>query len=139
MENFTQDLAVGKRGEALVKQALAARKHCVEDLSNIAEYQRKDIDMRLTKNGVSVTVEVKNDLRSNTTNNVFVETYNSNNISRNGAGWLNYCEADYLCFVQEEKHLAHIVNRCELIRQIWGGAYRLSNSPFSQGYIVPIG
>lgn len=37
-ENFINDLAIGKRGEALVAAALTARGHKVEDLSGIYEY-----------------------------------------------------------------------------------------------------
>lgn len=71
----------------------------MEDLTDIYEYRLKDIDFRLTKNGLTVTLEVKNDIRSNSTGNVFVETYNRNNVKRGGAGWACYCDADYLCFV----------------------------------------
>lgn len=99
-ENFNNDLAIGKRGEKLVIAALANRGHKIEDLSDNREYQRKDIDFRISNTeGVSITLEVKNDIRSNQTGNVFIETYNRNNVSRGGDGWLCYCEADYLCFI----------------------------------------
>ena len=136
---FYDDLAIGKRGEELMKAAFLTRGHKVEDLSGMPEYQRKDIDMRLTKGGVSITLEVKNDIKSNSTGNVFIETYNRNNVKRGGDGWICYCEADYLCFVQEFWQQAHIVNREELIKQCWGGKYRKVSSPFSEGFIVPIG
>ena len=136
---FYDDLAIGKRGEKLVKDAIAARGHKVEDLSDIQEYQDLDIDMRLTdKKGVSITMEVKNDIKSNYTGNVFIETYNRNNIKRGGDGWIQYCEADYLCFVQEDKREAHIVRRDELIKHCWNNDYRQSNSDFSRGYLVPV-
>lgn len=135
---FDDDLTIGKRGEKLVTSALAARGHVIEDLSNNRDYQQKDIDMRLTKNGTSITLEVKNDVKSNYTGNVFIETYNQNNKSRGGDGWICYCEADYLCFVQENHNIAHIVSRSELIKNCWDGKYRMSRSSFSQGYIVPI-
>lgn len=136
---FYNDLEVGKRGEKAVAAALLKRGHTVEDLSGCREYQQKDIDFRLTKNDITITLEVKNDIRSNTTGNVFVETLNRNNLSRNYDGWFCYCEADYLCFVQELWQEAHIVSREELIKAIWGGKYRKVSSPFSEGYIVPIG
>ena len=136
---FYDDLEVGKRGERLMKAAFLKRGHQVEDLSENREYQKKDIDMRLTKGGVSITLEVKNDIKSNSTGNVFIEIYNANNISRNGEGWLCYCEADYLCFVQEFWNKAHIVNREELIRHIWAGEYRKVKTAFSEGFIVPVG
>lgn len=97
---FNSDLVIGKRGEMLVAAAFAARGHSVEDLTECREYQLKDIDFRLTdKAGVSITLEVKNDIKSNSTGNVFIETYNRNNVSRGGDGWFCYCDADYLCFV----------------------------------------
>ena len=135
---FMNDLATGKRGEALVINALAARGHSIEDLSESREYQQKDIDMRLTKNGVSITLEVKNDQKSNYTGNVFVETYNRNNVSRGGDGWICYCDADYLCFVQEQQRQAHIVRRDELIKNCWDGKYRKACGVDAVGYIVPI-
>lgn len=96
---FEEQLTLGKKGEALVKAALAARGHIILDVSNMPEWQQKDIDFVISKNGVSITLEIKNDIRSNQTGNVFVEIYNRNNRSRGGDGWLCYCEADYLCFV----------------------------------------
>ena len=136
---FQDDLSIGKRGEKLVAAALLKRGHTITDVSDDAAYQRKDIDMMLCKNGLAVSLEVKNDIKSNTTGNVFIETYNQNNVSRNGDGWFCYCEADYLCFVQEFWQEAHIVSRDELIKAIWSGKYRKVSSPFSDGYIVPIG
>lgn len=138
VNDFETMNAIGKQGEALVMNALRVRGCQVEDLSLSREYQAKDIDSRVSKNGVSITLEIKNDVRSNYTGNVFIETYNVNNKRRNGSGWVNYCEADYLCFVQEEKKIAHIVARVELIKNCWSGLYREVNSPFSRGYIVPI-
>jgi len=33
-------------------------------------------------------MEVKNDIKSNYTGNVFIETYNRNNVKRGGDGWI---------------------------------------------------
>ena len=38
MTEFLEQLSVGKRGETLVKNALAARGHSIEDLSGSREY-----------------------------------------------------------------------------------------------------
>lgn len=99
MSEFENSLSVGKQGESLFTAALMKRGHSVEDLSNIREYQLKDIDFRISKNNQTTTVEVKNDKASEYTGNVFVEISNRNNRSRNGEGWANYCEADYIAFV----------------------------------------
>lgn len=137
--NFNTTNAIGKRGERLVAAAFAAKGHKVEDLSGIYEYQLKDTDMRLTdEKGTTITLEVKNDIKSNYTGNVFIETYNTNNVKRGGQGWFSYCEADYLCFVQEEYGVAHIVDRVELVKNCWNGYYKQKYSQFSRGYIVPI-
>lgn len=97
--DFNKDLKDGLRGEKLFMDAMAARRHNVEDLRNIYEYRQKDIDFRISKNGVEVLVEVKNDIKSNYTNNVYIELTNNNNKSRNFEGWFCYCEADYIAFV----------------------------------------
>ena len=139
MSEFEHDLAVGKCGEEKVSSALAAKGHKIQDLSSCREYQEKDLHMLITnKRGETAFIEIKNDVRSNYTGNVFVEYYADNNISRNGQGWFYYCEADFLCFVQETKHVAHIVSREELIRKCNSGAYRTASSQFSRGYIIPI-
>ena len=84
----------------MVYSALAAKGHKIQDLSSCREYQEKDIDMLITnKRGETAYIEIKSDVRSNYTGNIFIECYNNNNISRNGKGWLYYCEADFLCFV----------------------------------------
>lgn len=88
-------LSAGRRGEMLVEHALAARYYWVEDKTNDYDYRQKDIDFIVD----GTTIEVKNDLKSNYTNNVFVELQNNNNTKRNLKGWITYCEADYLCFV----------------------------------------
>lgn len=84
----------------MVYSALAAKGHKIQDLSSCREYQEKDIDMLITnKRGETAFIEIKNDVRSNYTGNVFIEYYSANNVSRNGQGWFYYCEADFLCFV----------------------------------------
>ena len=135
---FQTDLTIGKQGEEMVMSALLKRGHMVVDVSDNAEYRKKDIDIIISKNGKSATIEIKNDLRSNQTGNVYVELTNENNISRYGEGWFCYCDADYLCFVQAEKKQAHIVFRDELVRNCWNNKYRKANSRDTSGYIVPI-
>ena len=135
---FNDDLAIGKRGEQKVMSALDKRGHSVTDVSDKLEYQLKDIDIIISKNGDSATLEIKNDLASCRTGNVFVEIRNTSNVKRGGDGWINYTEADYLCFVQEEKKIAHIVSRDELIRKCWNNEYRTANGFNTVGYIVPI-
>lgn len=138
MSEFEESLTAGKSGESLFAAALMKRGHNVVDLSDIREYQLKDIDFLITKNNQSVYVEVKNDKASEYTGNVFVEISNRNNRSRNGEGWANYCEADYIAFIQEQSKVAHIVEREELIKNCWRGYYRKASGADAVGYLVPI-
>ena len=129
---WLQSLAAGRRGELMVEKALAARLYWVEDKTNDTEYRSRDIDFIVD----GTTIEVKNDLKSNYTKNIFVELENSNNIKRGGRGWYWYCEADYMAFVQERYGLAHFVKREELYRI--AAAYPIKESDDTRGHIVPI-
>ena len=79
-------------------------------------------------------------MKSETTGNIFVETFAASNISRNYDGWYYYCEADYLAFVQETKRVAHIVSRADLITFVESKKFRQigGNGGESAGYIIPL-
>lgn len=83
-----------------MRAALLQKRFVVQDVSDNEAYQRADIDFLILKNGKVASLEVKNDIRSNQTNNIFVEETNYNNFARNYAGWLYYSKADYFCFLQ---------------------------------------
>lgn len=138
MSNFKNDLATGKRGEELVAAALKSRGHNVVDVSDNITYQSKDIDFLLSNKTQSTTLEVKNDIRSVETGNVFIETHNINNYSRGGCGWYYYCEAEYLAFVQEKLNKAHIVSRNDIIDIVNSGTVPLRHSSETYGYCIPI-
>jgi hypothetical protein len=108
-------------------------------LSDSWEYRRKDIDLLLeNQQQQTTTLEIKNDQRSESTGNLFIETYNSNNQSHSYKGWFFYCEAEFLCFLQENKRTAHIVSFTELKKNIAANAYRTANSYNASGYLVPL-
>ena len=139
MENFEKDLARGKAGEALVAAALAARGHTVKDLSDDWNYRRIDIDFMLTSPSGSVaTLEVKTDDASERTGNIFIEYSNIHNKSHNYGGWYSYCEADYLAFVQQNRHKCHIVSRYDLINNIENNNYRTAATCSSCGFLMPV-
>ena len=136
---FYYDLNDGKRGEAIVKKALEARTHTVIDMSDNAEYRFMDIDFCLSnRKGQQTTLEVKNDLKSESTGNVFVEYQNDNTQSHSYKGWFFYCRAEYICFVQETAHKAHIVLMEELKDDIKANKYRTRRGQNAMGYLVPI-
>lgn len=124
----------------MLAAALAARGHTVIDQSANPAYQRIDVDFTVLRDGKETTLEVKNDLRSETTGNVFIETYCRSNVSRTGDGWYYYCQADYLAFVQEERRIAHIITRNDLIALVNTGNYskRTNSNGSTIGYIIPV-
>lgn len=137
--DFYLDLSDGKRGEKLVSDALTARGHTVIDLSDDAAARYDDIDMRLyDKSGNTTTLEVKNDIRSNSSGNVFIEYENGNNKSHNYKGWYCYTKARYLAFVQEAHKVAHIVSIDELKQNIKQNSYRTARSNNAAGFLMPV-
>lgn len=140
MTDFYTDLKTGKEGELLFAATMAARGHTVIDVSDDQSYRNKDIDFVLTNETGSTTVEVKNDFRSNSTGNVFIETFCAENVNRCGTGWYYYCEADYLAFVQEVKKKIQIVSRYDLVQLIDRNSYRVVSKfdGTSAGYLVPL-
>lgn len=99
-DNFYESKLEGKRGEALVAAALRAKGHEITDLSSDMEARYNDIDLLLSKNGNTTTLEIKNELKSEITGNVFLETFNIHNDGHNCHGWFQYSQADYVCFLQ---------------------------------------
>lgn len=136
---FNNDLKRGKIGENKIALALSNRGHMVVDVSDIYEYQRKDIDFKLTdKSGNTTTLEVKTDEASERTGNVFIEYFNKNNISRKYKGWYHYCEAVYMAFVQPNRNKAYIVSRYDLYNSIANKDYRTASSYDACGFLVPL-
>lgn len=139
MDNFYSDLNRGKVGEALAAKALVARGHKVIDVSDNWDYRRKDIDFVLTnKQGQTTTLEVKTDAASENTGNVFIEYGNINNKTHNYLGWLMYCEAEYIGFVQPHNKKAMIVSFDELKQNIKENSYRSASSYNATGFLMPI-
>lgn len=138
MANFINDLQRGRKGEQMVAAALERKGHTIKDVSMDVAYQYKDIDFLLTKNGKHTTLEVKNDIRSNDTGNVFIEMFNYNNVVRKYKGWFFYCEASYICFLQKDYGKGHIIHHDDMISLVESGKYRQVSSEDTRGFIVPI-
>lgn len=93
---FYEDVSFGRVGEKEVAKQLSQHGWSVNDVTRVTEYQKKDIDLIITKENKQFTVEVKRDRYIGHTNNISLEFANSNNRKRKGEGWLNYTEADLL-------------------------------------------
>lgn len=106
LNDFGVCLEVGKKGETAVKNTLTARKWNVEDVSKQTEYQQKDIDLIVwqTEND-SRTIEIKYDSRIADTGNMFVEYCSNSRTER--AGWLSYCKAEYIFYVDARNNLSY--------------------------------
>lgn len=139
MGEFETDLKRGKQGETAIAATLAARGNILTDVSGEYEYQRKDIDFIVSNGDKQTTLEVKTDYKSEITGNLFIETYNTANESRNGNGWYTYCQAQYMAFVQLNKRQAHIIAFDEMKSLIDGNKYRVANTYNTSGYLLPIG
>lgn len=138
MEDFYKDLAVGKRGEKIVAAALAARGHKITDLSNDLAARAKDIDLLLDNGKQQTTLEIKNDVASERTGNLFIETYNIHNQSHSNKGWFFYSEAAFLCFLQEQSKAAHIVSFDDVRQAIETNQYREISTASTKGILLPV-
>lgn len=97
MSAFSTQKAKGKKAEEKVKQHLQSRGNRIIDVSEDEEYQKKDIDFIVIKNGQKTTLEVKLDNSFDKTGNIFIEAYSDYGNYRS-PGWIEYCEAKYICF-----------------------------------------
>lgn len=128
-------------GEYEVKKYLRGRGFQVEDVSDNPVYWAKDIDLIATNpsTGRSAAIEIKLDCRISDTGNFFIEFENPR--SKNSKGWLNFCEADFLYYIDSNSLSTYIIKFDELRRFI--ATYKRdlaikSTSDGSIGYIVPL-
>ena len=114
MNSFERMNIQGIRVQELVKQHLAARGHKIIDVSQNKDYQKVDIDFIVAKDGNRTTLEVKKDKSLFTTRNIFIECgfMKGNYYS---AGWLKYCQADYICYYDTSRRRGIIVDRAKLL------------------------
>lgn len=128
-------------GEYEVKKYLRGRGFQVEDVSNNPVYWAKDIDLIATNpsTGRSAAIEIKLDSRIDDTGNFFVEFENPR--SKNSNGWLYFCEADFLYYIDSHTYITYIIKIDELRHFIVEHKSELaikSTYDGSIGYIVPL-
>ena len=130
-----------RSGEAEVKKTLRAAAYIVEDVSDNPLYWKKDIDLLVTnpETGNTAAIEVKNDTRMSKTGNFFIEYANPR--SRGGLGWFEFCEADYLYYVDSHNETCYIIAFAALrdfITKNKANLKKRETADCSKGYIVPI-
>ena len=109
MNYFNLNKGRGKIAETAVKEHLEARGHTIIDVSEDKEYQVKDIDFILDDGNQKTTLEVKLDNSFSSTQNIFIEDYSiKDGVCRRG--WLQYCEAQYICFYDTRNREGIIVD-----------------------------
>lgn len=99
----------GKYGERLFKQIMENRNYSVIDVSDNPDYWYKDIDFIITSptSGLTKTFEVKWDSRINRTGNLYIEL--SNIHSKEGKGWFQFCQADFLVYGDAVAQVFYII------------------------------
>lgn len=138
MADFYNDVYKGKCGERLVIAALQNNNHIVEDVSDDWNYRWVDIDLKVSKNGLTTTLEIKNDIASEITGNFFIEYYNSNNKEHHYKGWYKYTETEWICFLQEKSRIARIVKMEDLRRLVKEGKWKCRRSSNAEGFLIPV-
>ena len=138
---MTELLEPIKPGEYEVKKYLRGRGFQVEDVSDNPAYWAKDIDLIATNpsTGRSAAIEIKLDGRIDDTGNFFIEFENPR--SKNSKGWFNFCEADFLYYIDANSYLTYIIKINELRHFIATHKRDLiikSTYDGSIGYIVPL-
>lgn len=144
IHNFSDDNAIGKRGEEIFRKCLEKWKCNFTDVTDDPEYQEQDIDFivesRKTK-GEFVAVEVKNDQRIADTRNIFFETMS--NVDYSTEGCFKKSKSKLMAIVSESEKKIYFVGTETLRRFVDKNSDYLrfiSRVPGSNscGYLVPI-
>lgn len=114
MNGFDKMNKQGLAVQEIVKAHLESRGNKIIDVSQVKEYQKRDIDFIVSKDGKTTTLEVKKDKSLFRTGNIFIEcgSYRGNYYS---AGWIKYCDADYICYYDTTAAKGLILDRLILL------------------------
>lgn len=110
---FSQNLKEGNIGEAIAAEFLTSVGFSVDDVSSNPDYFYKDIDLIATIDEETITVEVKADAKVSSTGNVCIEVIG--NKAKNKKGWIYYCQATHIFFVDVKNRICYCVRREELL------------------------
>ena len=124
--DFNSTISQGNGGESLLKQYMIKKGFQIIDRSNDPAYQAKDIDFEFSRDGKHwSSVEVKSDYRMAQTGNIVVEVamYRKKGKSK---GWLYYCEADYLCFIDMQSYNFYFFDWEGLQREVLNGRWKFT-------------
>ena len=107
-----------RKGEQLFQQTMQNRNYTVVNVASNPDYWSKDIDFIVTSptTGVTKSFEIKWDSRIHSTNNLYLEI--SNVHSKNGIGWFNFCQADYLAYGDAYNNQFYIISLPDLKKKV---------------------
>ena len=108
----------GKYGENLFQEIMKGRGYEVQNVSGDPQYWYKDIDFIVTSStsGLTKTFEVKWDSCINRTGNLYLELTNIH--SKEGKGWFEFCQADYLAYGDARTQTFYIIPLLELREKV---------------------
>ena len=109
---------IGKQGERIFQEIMEGRGYEVVDVSNNPDYWYKDIDFIITSptSGLTKTFEVKFDSKIHRSNNLYLELTNIH--SKEGKGWFEFCQADYLAYGDARTQTFYIIPLLELREKV---------------------
>lgn len=128
------------RGEQLVKEYLEQEGYCVVDVSKDQHYWSQDIDFIAIKGTETIKIEVKYDSWIHVTRNLFIELLTD--IDRNKCGWIDYCKADYLYYVDAIDTTCYVIALDDVRDYLRKYPYKIKNhqekNKRSQGALVNV-
>lgn len=123
-----------KPGELEFKLKVKELGHTLEYVGDDENYWYKDTDF-IAEDGTAI--EVKWDSWINTTNNLFIETANPR--SKNGKGWYNFIEAEWLAYGNSRINEFYMINMQDLRNYI--NTYNpnsITTGDGAQGYLIQL-
>lgn len=105
---FKTNVREGQKGEAMASSFLTSIGYQVENVSQDPNFQKVDIDLIAGKEvGERMTIEIKADSMVSRTGNICIETIT--NVAKGKKGWLYYCKASHIFFVDVVNRIIHCV------------------------------
>ena len=128
------------KGEQLVKEYLEQHGYSVIDVSKDQHYWSQDIDFIAIKGTETIKIEVKYDTWIHSSRNLFIELLAD--VDRNKCGWIDYCKADYLYYVDAVDNSCYVIALEDVREYLKIYPYQIKNhiekNKFSQGALVNI-
>lgn len=128
------------KGEQLVKEHLEQEGYCVVDVSKDQHYWSQDIDFIAIKGTETIKIEVKYDSWIHATRNLFIELLTD--VERNKCGWIDYCKADYLYYVDAIDSTCYVIALDDVRDYLRNYPYKIKNhqekNKRSQGALVNV-